>query len=85
MSKITSKEFKDSKNVKFKRTLGVWLLLLPAVIALYLMIWRPSVMGIVWSFFKMKGYTPVEFTGFENYIRVFTNTEFSPIMGNTIE
>lgn len=85
MKEITSKELKKSKNVKLKRTLGVWLLLLPAVIALYLMIWRPSVMGIVWSFFKMKGYTPVEFTGLENYIRVFANTEFWPIMGNTIE
>lgn len=85
MKEITSKELKKSKNVKLKRTLGVWLLLLPAVIALYLMIWRPSVMGIVWSFFKMKGYTPVEFAGLENYIRVFTNTEFWPIMGNTIE
>ena len=76
MKEITSKELKKSKNVKLKRTLGVWLLLLPAVIALYLMIWCPSVMGIVWSFFKMKGYTPVEFAGLENYIRVFTNTEF---------
>jgi len=85
LKEITSKELKKSKNVKLKRTLGVWLLLLPAVIALYLMIWRPSVMGIVWSFFKMKGYTPVEFAGLENYIRVFTNTEFWPIMGNTIE
>ncbi len=85
MSKITSNKLKNSKNVKLKRTLGVWLLLLPAVIALYLMIWRPSVMGIVWSFFKMKGYTPTEFIGIENYIRVFTNTEFWPIMGNTLE
>ena len=73
------------KNQKKIRTLGVWVLLLPAVIALYLMVWRPSVLGIVWSFFKMKGYTPTEFVGFENYMRVVTNTEFWPIMINTLE
>lgn len=73
------------KNQKKIRTLCVWVLLLPAVIALYLMVWRPSVLGIVWSFFKMKGYTPTEFVGFENYIRVVTNTEFWPIMINTLE
>lgn len=42
-------------------------------------------MGIVWSFFKMKGYTPTQFVGFENYVRVFSNTEFWPIMMNTLE
>ena len=83
MSEIKQKK-KTSKN-KIKSTLGVWLLLLPAVFALYIMVWRPSVMGIVWSFFKMKGYTPTEFVGFENYVRVVTNTEFWPVMRNTVE
>ncbi len=85
MSEIIVEEKKKTKSYKIKNTLGVWLLLLPAVIALYLMIWRPSVMGIVWSFFKMKGYTPVEFIGLENYARVVSNTEFWPIMFNTLE
>lgn len=76
---------KKTKADSFKRTIGVWFLLLPAVIAMYLMIWRPSVMGMVWSFFKMKGYTPTEFVGFENYIRVISNTEFWPIMFNTLK
>jgi len=85
LSEIIVEEKKKTKSYKIKNTLGVWLLLLPAVIALYLMIWRPSVMGIVWSFFKMKGYTPVEFIGLENYARVVSNTEFWPIMFNTLE
>ena len=70
---------------KLRETIGVWLLLLPAVIVLYIMIWRPSVMGIVWSFFKMKGYTPTKFVGFQNYVRVVTNTEFWPVLFNTVK
>lgn len=67
------------------RTLSAWVLLFPAVIVLYLMIWRPSVMGIVWSFFKMKGYTPTEFVGFENYVRVVKDTQFWPVLWNTVQ
>lgn len=42
-------------------------------------------MGGVWSFFKMKGYTPTEFIGFKNYIDVITDTEFLPTMLNTLK
>jgi len=70
---------------KIKVTLSAWMLLIPAVIVLYLMIWRPSVMGIVWSFFKMKGYTPVKFIGFENYIRVINDAQFLPVLWNTVQ
>ena len=62
---------------KRKVTLSAWLLLIPAVFVLYIMIWRPSVMGIVWSFFKMKGYNPEGFVGFQNYISAFSdNSDF---------
>ncbi|MBQ3427820.1 MAG: sugar ABC transporter permease [Clostridia bacterium] len=82
---MNKKDKKRNKPRRFRETLSVWLLLLPAVIVLYLMIWRPSVMGIVWSFFKMNGYTPTKFVGFQNYIRVVTNTEFWPVMFNTLK
>lgn len=73
------------KTIQKKKTLKVWLLLFPVVFLLYLFIWRPSVMGIVWSFFKLKGYTPTEFIGLKNYIRVVSNTEFFPILWNTVQ
>lgn len=76
---------KSIKTDKLKTGLGAWILLAPAVIILYLMIWRPSVMGIVWSFFKMKGYTPTKFVGFENYIRVVTDAQFLPVLCNTVQ
>lgn len=68
-----------------KKFISAWVLLLPTVILLYLFIWRPSVTGILWSFFKMKGFTPTEFIGLENYVRVVTNTEFLPILWNTVQ
>jgi len=76
---------RSQKREKRKVTISAWLLLIPAVFVLYVMIWRPSVMGIVWSFFKMKGYTPTEFVGLENYIRVFSDAQFWPILWNTVQ
>ena len=62
-----------------------WIWLLPLVIALYLMVWRPTVIGVVWSFFKMKGYSPEEFIGLKNFIEVMRDTEFLPTMLNSVE
>ncbi len=76
---------KNRRKQKIKTTLGAWLLLVPAIVVLYLMIWRPSVMGIVWSFFKMKGYTPQEFVGFDNYVKVISDTQFLPVLWNTVQ
>lgn len=70
---------------KIKNNVSAWLLLLPLLLLMYLFVWRPTVMGGVWSFFKMKGYTPTEFIGFKNYIDVVTDTEFLPTMLNTLK
>lgn len=85
MFKKNAPKLPQTSGQKWKTTLGIWLFLLPAVFALYVMVWRPSVMGIVWSFFKMKGYTPTDFVGFLNYKRVVSNTEFWPVMFNTLK
>ena len=62
-----------------------WILMLPMVVVLYLMIWRPTVMGAVWSLFKMRGYTPTEFIGLQNFIEVIQDTQFIPTLWNTVE
>ena len=66
-----------------KNNTMAWLLILPLLIVMYLFVWRPTFMGAVWSFFKMKGYSPVKLTGFKNYIDVVTDTEFLPTLLNT--
>lgn len=70
---------------RIKNDVSAWLLLLPLVLLMYLFVWRPTVMGGVWSFFKMRGYTPTEFIGLRNYIEVMTDTEFLPTLLNTLK
>lgn len=73
------------RRQKFKRNLLAWLLILPVLIVIYLMIWRPTVMGVVWSFFKMKGYSSTDFIGFRNYYEVIKDTQFLPVILNTVK
>lgn len=76
---------KITKKQQLKNDISAWLLILPLVLVMYLFVWRPTVMGAVWSLFDLKGYTPQEFIGFRNYIDVLTDTEFLPILWNTIQ
>ena len=62
-----------------------WLFALPAIILMYLFIWRPTVMGFVWSLFKMKGYTPKYYIGIQNYVEVMKDTQFIPLFLNTLK
>ncbi len=42
-------------------------------------------MGAFYSLFKLRGYTPVEFVGFDNYIKVLTDTNFLNALTNTVQ
>ena len=81
MKKLT----KMKRLQRTKRDIAAWVLLLPLILIMYLWVWRPTVMGAVWSTFKMKGYTPQEFIGLKNYIDVVTDTEFLPVLWNTVK
>lgn len=70
---------------RLRNDLDAWILFLPAIIVLYLMIWRPTVMATVWSFFKMDAYTPGAFCGFDNFRKVITHTQFLPTLWNTVK
>ena len=62
-----------------------WLFAVPALILMYLFIWRPTVMGFVWSFFKMKGYTPQNYIGIRNYAEVVKDPQFKQLFINTLQ
>lgn len=86
MSKVSSSLTSNIKRrQKLKNEISSWIWLIPVVIVLYLMIWRPTVMGFYLSFFKMKGFTAEEFIGFRNYIEVIKDTQFLPTLVNTVE
>ena len=71
--------------MKIKKSIKAWLLMIPALFTLYFMIWRPQVMGFVWSLYKMSGYTPVSFAGLNNYIDVISSTDFLKMLSNTVQ
>ena len=71
--------------MKIKKSIKAWLLMIPALFTLYFMIWRPQVMGFVWSLYKMSGYTPVSFAGLKNYIDVISSTDFLKMLSNTVQ
>ena len=66
-----------------KKNIVGWLMILPAILCLYFFILRPMVMGAYLSFFDMKGYTPQEFSGFENYRNAVSNSSFLQTLLNT--
>lgn len=74
---------KMKRKAILKNNFDAWILMIPMIIILYLFVWRPTVMGAIWSFFKMKAYTPDRFTGFENYKAVITHSQFLPMLWNT--
>ncbi len=76
---------KLSKKMRLRNNIDAWILLLPAVVVLYLLIWRPTVLGAVWAFFKMNAYTPGDFCGFDNFRKVITHTQFLPTLWNTVQ
>mgnify|MGYP003293541731 CR=1 FL=1 len=76
---------KPKKLLTRRNDLNGWILMLPMVVILYLFIWRPTVMGTVWSFFNMKAYTVMDFCGFDNFRKVITHTQFLPTLWNTVQ
>ena len=50
--------------MRLRNNFDAWVLLLPAVVVMYIMIWRPTVLGAVWAFFKMNAYTNGAWFGF---------------------
>ena len=77
---------KESNGAFYKKSFVTsWLFAVPAIIFMYLFIWRPTVMGFVWSLFKMKGYTPKNYIGLQNYIEVMKDTQFIPLFVNTLK
>lgn len=68
-----------------RKNLSGWLLLLPSVLLFYLIVWRPIVIGTVYSFFQLRGFEPVAFVGLKNYIHVLTDTLFFKILFNTLK
>lgn len=81
----------DSGSVKQRRfrigairkNVAGWLIMLPTLLLLYLLVWRPAAMGLGLSLFRLEGYTPVEFVGLKNFISVMKDKLFTRTLLNT--
>ncbi len=80
-----SKTSKLKRNAFIKREVAAWALFAPFLFLVFAFVWYPQVKAIVLSLFKMQGYTPIEFNGFQNYVQVFHDTLFPKILGNTFK
>ena len=53
-----------------------WILVIPTILLFLFIVWRPIYIGMKYSFYSLKGFTPVEFVGLENFKDVLTDTNF---------
>lgn len=68
-----------------KRNISGWVLLIPTVLLFIYITWRPILIGITYSFFKLQGFTPTEFVGLANYMDILTDTNFLKTLANTFK
>ena len=82
---LQMKPKRNKRNRKFiPRDLSGWAILLPSVFLFFMIVWRPIVIGVLYSFFDLKGFTPSEFIGLQNYRNVLADTNFLQTLSNTV-
>lgn len=69
---------------QLRRDTAAWVLILPFLFLIFYVLWKPTVQGMIWSFFEMKGYNVGEFAGLGNYRVVLKDTEFLGTLKNTL-
>lgn len=81
----TAKRLGNTRSVfnTVKKNYVGWLIMLPSVLLLYYIVWRPIFVGAWQSLFQLEGYTPVKFVGLKNYVDVITDTVFFTTLKNT--
>ena len=70
---------------RLKSDVSAYWLILPSLLCLLLIVWRPIFTGMYLSLFKLQGYTPIGFAGLENYRNVLNETLFNTTLANTFK
>ena len=74
---------KSSHSRLFRRLSGWPLLILPLFLFV-MIVWRPILVGISYSFFQLKGFQPEKFVGLLNFYDILTDTTFLQTLWNTV-
>lgn len=80
-----SKRKRGNRALKLRHDMIAWCLLLPTLICFTFFVWRPTIVGIVYSFYDLKGFEPVKFVGLRNYKVILSNTQFLRTLWNTVQ
>ena len=68
---------------KLINEISMWILLLPAVLALIIVMWGPITQVVGFSFYKLQNYIPVKWVGLQNYKDVFSDPLFFVTLKNS--
>lgn len=82
-NKGISRAERKKKITSFLPDIAAWALIIPSALCIFMVIIRPQFLGIIWTFFRMDGFSIKEFVGFDNYVRVLKDTAFLTTFFNT--
>lgn len=80
-----NKDSLRNRSALVKEFITGWGLMLPTLLFMILCLWRPTIIGSIYSLFKLQGFEPVEFVGFENFLKVFRDANFLIALKNSIK
>lgn len=81
---IQLKSKKRRTIAQVKKNVSGWVLILPTVLFFIFLVWRPIIIGILYSFFDLRGFEPTKFVGLKNYMQVLRDTNFLTTLKNTV-
>lgn len=70
---------------RLKADCSAYILLIPALILLLILVWRPIYSGFVMSLHKMQGYNMTEFVGLDNYKAIIHESLFKTAVWNSVK
>ena len=87
LQKLNSIPNKKSKLTPagVKKLFSGWILVVPTIILFIFLVWRPIVIGVMYSFYDLRGTTPTDFVAFKNYVDVLTDSNFLSTLLNTVK
>lgn len=71
--------------VRIRKDIVAWLLILPSVILFTVFFWQPIVSSVRLSFYKTQGFEATNFVGLDNYIKVFSDSNFLQALINSVK
>lgn len=60
-------------------------MLIPTILLFTLIVWRPILIAMRYSFYDLKEFNPVEFVGLKNFKEVLADTNFLKTLWNTLQ